>query len=808
MLLAILRGTSYGQTSPCDTFDPGIVAGAHQSRLCVGLVLKAGNLTIDSAASRLYPSPSIDRGKSLSDARKVALQADLLTQLSAVFAQLPKLSHYGFTDAERAAETAKTLVAGTGQPLDTASEAVWDKLVDLYTKWAELVPERRDVSDAVNALVTDLQNTGGLDLNTGLFKQPGALDNLDLGILILNVADLAPGLADKSALTVCFVGPAGDCGPSGQVLDRKSIQDILSGTSGNPWIASAIQQKLEAFYTRRGLQPGVLISVAGAPNFILVAESQWVTRVMWKDPEDQAKVAQILGILLKRADFSNYLAHPSELPQAINLGGGPGHFLRYRGTCPPPDPPAQPSPCKTLDSPSQLLNGLLLTGMQAQLDELGFAVNVQKEPPPAAPGAGDPLLQNRLRVLQNVALLVQSKSPEGLATRPESVPDPAASKLPEQGAVLPPKTPDPKITTTPKTLVAAENKKEPLTVKEKKNFLGAGLTYNPGQRIKFFGLGQRSRTDIGSAVGELTGQLGANGEALGSGTANLNYLLFDTLHRRLMAQFTGNTDFTQKRILNGQLTDQRSTGGLAHFEFDLLGGNESSLLTLNGDFRRSTIELTAAAGASPEAILSKTNLTTAQLGATFLLRELNRRRPFALAIDPGLLLGLGASATEKPFQLLTTQTNFNLHLFDRVLTTLDVTGRAQWASSNTPVFNMPSLGGSETLRGFRADDAMGRKLLSVQPELWFEVPGFAGGASKLADFVNKNLRLAAFMDAGAVYSPLPYSSEGWRAGPGAGLRFIQGFVALKVDWAYGIGNGVSGRGHGRFFVGVSTNSTF
>ena len=85
--------------------------------------------------------------------------------------------------------------------------------------------------------------------------------------------------------------------------------------------------------------------------------------------------------------------------------------------------------------------------------------------------------------------------------------------------------------------------------------------------------------------------------------------------------------------------------------------------------------------------------------------------------------------------------------------------------------------------------------------------------------MKKNVRLAGFFDIGGVsdtkVTSLPglasankASIQGLREGPGLGIRFIQGLIALKFDWAYGFGQGAFGSGHGRFYIGVSTNGAF
>jgi outer membrane protein assembly factor BamA len=192
---------------------------------------------------------------------------------------------------------------------------------------------------------------------------------------------------------------------------------------------------------------------------------------------------------------------------------------------------------------------------------------------------------------------------------------------------------------------------------------------------------------------------------------------------------------------------------------------------------------------------------------------------FALNTQTRVGTGLGAEPTYAVFDL---DGGLHRRISDQYLISADISGRFQLASSMTPVFDLPSLGGGESVRGFQTDDALGRKLWSLQSELWAPVP-FTLAATQQSGgarwFLRQNVRLAGFFDAGGVWdtnlalSPglaIPGTSAlpGFRKGAGAGIRFIQGPITLKFDWAYGFGHGAFGDGHGRFYIGVSTNGSF
>jgi hypothetical protein len=93
-------------------------------------------------------------------------------------------------------------------------------------------------------------------------------------------------------------------------------------------------------------------------------------------------------------------------------------------------------------------------------------------------------------------------------------------------------------------------------------------------------------------------------------------------------------------------------------------------------------------------------------------------------------------------------------------------------------------------------------------------------ANGIQQFLRKNVRIALFYDVSDMQKtdvnpfPLVQSSAsgqfvpGVRQGTGIGLRFIQVPIALKLDWAYGFGQSVSGVSHGRVYLGAATSGAF
>jgi hemolysin activation/secretion protein len=210
-----------------------------------------------------------------------------------------------------------------------------------------------------------------------------------------------------------------------------------------------------------------------------------------------------------------------------------------------------------------------------------------------------------------------------------------------------------------------------------------------------------------------------------------------------------------------------------------------------------------------ERTVSKQNLTTLDLGLRFFFdNRMGLRRPSTIEIKPQVRFGLGLSSDESAFTVFnlngTYHTELN-RLFD-----FDLKGRTLFASKRTPIFEQPSFGSEDTVRGFRRDDAIGRILWSVQPEIWLRMRGIlsspfdvvTGETNKLKKFVRDSVSFALFYDVGGVYRTTN-SISGARSGAGAGLRFnYQRIAVFKLDWGYGIGDGLNGKGRGRFYFTV------
>ena len=129
------------------------------------------------------------------------------------------------------------------------------------------------------------------------------------------------------------------------------------------------------------------------------------------------------------------------------------------------------------------------------------------------------------------------------------------------------------------------------------------------------------------------------------------------------------------------------------------------------------------------------------------------------------------------------------------------------SSRATPRFELPSLGGSEILRGFRADDGLGRKLWTLQNEVWIPLNIGNDRSTGFKAMLRDKVKVATFVDVGGLYDAINVSS-GIRAGTGAGLRFIYNPIIFKLDFGYGFGEKATTGGRGKFHFSISSNLPF
>jgi hypothetical protein len=222
----------------------------------------------------------------------------------------------------------------------------------------------------------------------------------------------------------------------------------------------------------------------------------------------------------------------------------------------------------------------------------------------------------------------------------------------------------------------------------------------------------------------------------------------------------------RNRLLDGVKVNEQSTAEFAMLAWQPWRGLDGNSFTL---------QLVPS-----HAIILNQTLNTIQPGVQFVHNDFSSQYPSRTVIEPRVLIGLRFADC-----ILTANTHRSFDIWE-----YDLSGRFEDAVGAPPLFELPSLGGADTVRGFRADDAIGRRLWSSQNELWWHL------IPRLPP-----LKIATFFDLGGAYQTTG-SYAGLRAGPGIGLRLDLRVAVMKFDWAYGFGEAATGGSRGKFYFNV------
>jgi Omp85 superfamily domain len=285
---------------------------------------------------------------------------------------------------------------------------------------------------------------------------------------------------------------------------------------------------------------------------------------------------------------------------------------------------------------------------------------------------------------------------------------------------------------------------------KKTRHAGAGFEYKPGQGFSAIG---------NISVSPFTLSVGGPSGLLGSGSYSAEYLGLSTT-------VNAGVSVERNRVLDGVKVNEQSTGDSATFEWDPWRGVDGNTFRLQVD--------------PSHAMVFNQSLNTIKPGVQFVHNALASEYPWRILISPRVLIALRFADC-----ILTGNTH---RAFDHW--EYDLSGRFENAFGSVPIFELPSFGGADTVRGFRADDAIGRRLWADQSELWLPLPRW------------RTLKIATFGDLGGAYQTIG-SRPGLRAGIGTGLRLDLRVAVLKLDWAYGFGQAATGGSRGKFYFNVA-----
>jgi hypothetical protein len=801
LLLLILTASLWGQCSVNGE------TGAGLSRLQVELALNKGKLVAvrdpDNGSTPAAKTPQFKPSKDfpaagLNDGAKAAIATRLLDWLDPVLARMEPLYRYFLTDPQRAQDDKGKFTAET-QAVRSLTANTRD-MVKAFKAWIPNVspgpPSKFGV--VLNNQVSDLPGLG-LDSETPMSRSVAFTESAT--VACFSVDDLVDpaALASGKAVNVQFLPQPQ---PRKTLLTRDEIISWLNGAvhdSSGFWLKGPILTHFQSLYADIGLQPTIFVSQPGKPRSIVILESAKVRRILFpvlfatqlqaaRATETQAAVRKKLDLEIEKIVYSIL---PTE------------HFLNFRTSqveWPPPPSPgevASVGPSLSMaavsgaasDSNLPDLDTLVLGDKQANLQALGYILSVTQES--HSGGTAD--------VTPFVDYLITAQSPPPAAG---STPAPAPSTAARPGSF--------------QTLIPSTTRLQnpnPGNVSLPAVEAAAGLQYRPGQGVRVLGAARASHLHLLSSNGSIALQAGADStHPVGTLTVDNDFLFFDALGRhRLSFSANGNTDVTSKRVLAGQQVDQRTNGGSVHTEFDFFRDWHGYLLRWTLDGLHQSISLQRSGSNQSLGVTHVTSVDTELLlgyssEASFFPRRLQ--------LEPHFKYGLGLAAQAPAWHEFQVLGSWHQRISDSQILSLEVTGSGASTSRETPIFLLPSLGGAETVRGFRQDAGLGRRLWNVQTEFWAPVPTTVTpqDGDSVREFLRKNIRLAAFADLGGIYDTFlpsfgglsfPAAATGLRAGPGLGIRFLQGPVALKLDWAYGLGGGAEGGGHGRFYIGVS-----
>src|SRR5215469_7297778 len=577
---------------------------------------------------------------------------------------------------------------------DPRSEAVrhfsgtWDRFSTVvFPEWMQANPNREDLGTVFSALFADL-----LNLQNSLVVNDSSVDP-------------ASGFASFSILPP-FNSQTVTIDLPGMIASRQQeripqLRKRLEGLSGKLWspgLVVEIRSDLSSFYNLLGLAPEPLI--LPRDDKIQIIESQRIASIVLPVSEVPTHdISRILWDLLDTRDFKSAMktVEAWQAGRALSFHDNLGY---ERGD--------EPYVIQSRMQEEQLL-----------LSQLGYALTLQ---PSAVVGPS-----------QYFDLRVQKASTP--ASPAEKKPKPDAEDVDPKGLAHPDRE-------LPKPKVVGVTEQDSSKPKDRSRRLGGGFQYKPGQGVSALGLFQLSRIGWPFENGTLSAQGGGPSGNQISGNYFADFIGFNTLRQRVAIRLNGSTELTQNRFLGGLKVDERQTGGLVHIEwepFRNLGGN---LLMFHIDGNRSTVTLQRSTG-----VIAKQNLSTVEFGGLLLSRTMLAEYPQQTRIEARVITGLGLAAAESAFAHLVLIGNHH-RSFDQW--EYDFTGRFETATSHTPIFAQPSLGGADTVRGFRADDAVGLRLWSLQSELWHPIPGLDAGRISNRQIQNllQGLKLAGFFDLG------------------------------------------------------------
>ncbi len=726
------------------------------SQLCVQLKITNGALDVDRSQSKFVASDEFRRRLSIPAAEAEEI---VFTTLGNVLKTIQKPYRLALSDEDKTRDDKGELNDPKTNAIRTAN-ASWTDYLQQYDDWTSST-NRKSMADVFSTFQSDaLAPLDNAPDTTALLVWEDNLFDAEQGTFNLTVLDPINNWADETQVKISFPDL-----PAGPKTDgkRKRVEQLLRPLAGRPRCYECMKTTLETFYRRMGFDPEIVFDDRNtSPLRIGIIESKRIVSISWRSLENDPNIPKLLYSLLTDKAFRHYVKQRANISDIFN----------YR---------------QQTGAPGPYLNAQRLQIQQLLVTQLGYSASLSLAPGDAGIGSS-----------YNITIQKLSQPDDDSSSPAETNehPDPAPATANPEGVVTAHEQ-------ERKTETDFHPKKSDDKPKDKKRYIGGGFEYQPDQGVKFFALGQVSRVPlVPGAVNNLSVKVGGFGDAGVLGNANYfaDYIFFNKLHRRVSVQFTVASDLEANRNLTDPDIDERRSTGLARLEFELFRDRSGSLLRFFAEARNETVELKS--NLQP---LVKNNLTTLEFGAFYFFESVEVERPRRIRFEPKFKAGLGLAAGEPRYNKLLATGNFHQMLPARY--EFDVSGRAELASQATPRFELPSLGGTDVLRGFRADDGLGRRFWVLQNEVWIPLTIGNDQSTGLKAMLREKVKLASFVDVGGLYDTINVS-PGVRAGTGLGLRVIYNPIIFKFDFGYGFGEKATSGGRGKFHFSVTSNLPF
>jgi hypothetical protein len=266
-------------------------------------------------------------------------------------------------------------------------------------------------------------------------------------------------------------------------------------------------------------------------------------------------------------------------------------------------------------------------------------------------------------------------------------------------------------------------------------------------------------------------------------------------------EVSASSTYVRDRLLGAEEVDERRSVGRVGLGVRPLTLAPSHDLQWQFSIRHERVDLETVVDG-----IEETALTLFRFGWTHLARHTTRRPSLSLRILPFFDVALDAAGGEQEF----IRGSLDATLQQRLPTGIDLHFHLAGGGIDRPVpsFELWSLGGVESVRGFEEDTLLGRHRVALQSEIWFpfvralnerpvvaeEVPSDPGLAP-LQPRAAGLFRGALFVDGGYI-SGTTTGDNATLIGAGLGIRFIipRQPLVLRIDYGWGIG----GRGGDAF----------